>query len=398
MQNVNSKLKIIVLGTRGFPNVQGGIEKHCEQLYPIIAGKGHDVTVITRRSYVDPLLKEYKGVKLYPITNLTKKSLEAIVHTFKGVFTARRLGCDVLHVHAIGPSLVVPLARILGLNVVVTNHGPDYNRQKWGGFAKFMLKLGESWGSRFANKVISISKPIADNIKNQYKKEAVIIPNGVVMPEIMETEGALKKYGLEKGKYVLTVGRYVPEKGFHDLMQAFNYARINTNEKTRIDTNGKPRISTNDRLIDAKDWKLVIVGDADHEDDYSRGLKQNAQENENIVLTGFLTGQPLQELYSHAGLFVLPSYHEGLPIVLLEAMSYGLSCIVSDIPANREVDLSKDRYFKPGDIETMADKISEYMKRPLDDNQRKKQIDYIRGNFDWQKIANKTIAVYESLK
>ncbi|MBU1044201.1 MAG: glycosyltransferase family 4 protein, partial [Candidatus Omnitrophica bacterium] len=175
---------------------------------------------------------------------------------------------------------------------------------------------------------------------------------------------------------IITVGRFVKGKGFEDLIEA--YKKVHGLSLTA--------------------HKLVIVGDADHEDDYSRGLKKNAQENENIVLTGFLTGQSLQELYSHAGLFVLPSYYEGLPIVLLEAMSYELSCIVSDIPANKEVDLSEDRYFKPGDINGMADKISEYMKRPLDDKQRTKQISYIRENFDWQKIANRTIEVYESLK
>ncbi|MBU1043377.1 MAG: glycosyltransferase family 4 protein, partial [Candidatus Omnitrophica bacterium] len=220
---------------------------------------------------------------------------------------------------------------------------------------------------------------IADNIKIQYKKEAVIIPNGVVMPEIMKTDDALKKYGLEKGKYILVVGRFVPEKGFHDLIESFKQLSAMSDE------------------LSANSWNLVIVGDADHEDDYSRGLKQNAQENENIVLTGFLTGQPLQELYSHAGLFVLPSYHEGLPIVLLEAMSYGLSCIVSDIPANREVCLDAQRYFKPGDNEDLVGKLRQFIAKPLSSEEQNKQRQLSAKDYNWEEIAKKTIKVYQGI-
>lgn len=141
----------------------------------------------------------------------------------------------------------------------------------------------------------------------------------------------------------------------------------------------------------------MIAGDADHQDDYSKGLKDQARQTPNVVLTGFQKGQSLQELFSCAGLFILPSYHEGLPIVLLEAMSYRLSCIVSDIPANREVDLGHDRYFAPGDIEGIAAKIREFIEKPLDAKERESQIEYIRENFDWEKIAEKTLEVYKDV-
>jgi glycosyltransferase involved in cell wall biosynthesis len=174
------------------------------------------------------------------------------------------------------------------------------------------------------------------------------------------------------------VGRLVPEKGFHDLIDAFGQARTNSDDTRKF----------------FNDWRLVIVGDADHEDDYSKGLKAKSENTDYITLTGRLSGQSLEELYSHAGLFVLPSYHEGLPIVLLEALSYGLSCIVSDIPANREVGLSEDRYFKPGGIDRIAAKIIEYMQKPLDAGERKRQIDMIGEKYDWEKIAKETIKVY----
>ena len=394
-------MKICVTGTRGFPDVQGGVETHCEHLYPHIVKGGCEVSVITRRTYVDASLEEFKGINLVDVYNPKKKSFEAAVHTFLAVIKARKIGCDLLHVHAIGPALLIPFARLLGMKVVMTNHGPDYDRQKWGKLAKFMLRLGESLGSRFSNKVISISKPITDGLKHKYNCDSVIIPNGVVIPEILESEDALKQFGLEKNKYVLVVGRYVPEKGFHDLIKArigTNLKRMNTNRETRIDTNLKRMNTNRETRIDTKDWKLVIVGDADHEDEYSKGLRAQCEGVEDIVLTGRLTGKPLQELYSHAGLFILPSYHEGLPIVLLEAMSYGLNCIVSDIPANRNVGLDDDRHFKAGDIEGMAAKIEEFIARPLTQEERTAQIEGVRENYDWEKIAGKTLGVYENVR
>ena len=363
-------MKIIVIGTRGFPNVQGGVETHCEHLYPYIVKSGCDVTVITRGTYVDASLEEFKGVKLIAVSNPKRKSLEAIVHTFLAVIKARTLGCDLLHIHAVGPALLVPFARLLGMKVVMTNHGPDYDRQKWGRLARFMLRLGESLGSRFSNKIISISRPIADNIKEKYKKEAAIIPNGVVVPEIMKSEDTLKKYGIEKGRYVLTVGRLVPEKGFHDLIEAFKNSRKNS-------------------------WKLIIAGDADHEDKYSKELRKTSEGLDNVILTGRLTGKPLQELYSHAGLFVLPSYHEGLPIVLLEALSYGLSCIASGIPANKSVGiLTKDRFFKAGDIKALSEKIEEFTQKPLSREEKQTQISAVAQRYDWKRIAAETLEVY----
>jgi len=374
-------LKIIVLGTRGFPNVQGGIEAHCEHLYPFLVQNGCDVTILSRTPYVDPAIHFYKDVKLIPISCPKSKYLETIIHTFKGIIVAKRLGCDVLHIHGIGPSLCIPFARFLGLKVVMTHHGPDYMRKKWNYFAKFILKSGELFSSKFANAIICISEIIADSIRKKYKREPTVIPNGVEIPQVMTSDHAQKEYGLEKGMYILTVGRYVPEKGFHDL----------------IDSYAKMRIIAKDRGMNTNGWKLVIVGDADHEDEYSKWLRAKSEGAVDVILTGRLTGQSLQELYAYAGLFVLPSYFEGLPIVLLEAMSYGLSCIVSDIPANREIDLDEDRYFKPGDIDALATKIVEKMQKPLNPIEWKKQIDLITEKYNWEKIAKNTLNVYTIL-
>lgn len=153
-------MKIVVTGTRGIPNIMGGVETHCEELFPRIAAKGYDITVIRRKSYVKDSLKEYKGVKLIDLETPKKKSFEAIIHTFKAIIKAKSLHADIVHIHAIGPALLTPVARLLGMKVVFTHHGPDYDRDKWGNAAKIMLKLGERIGTTFSNEVIVISNVI----------------------------------------------------------------------------------------------------------------------------------------------------------------------------------------------------------------------------------------------
>ena len=380
-------LRIAVLGTRGFPNVQGGVEKHCEELYPRLADGSCEVTVFTRKPYVNPKIHTYKGVNLIPLSCPKNKFLEAFLHTFIGIVVIRKFSPDILHIHAIGPSLFIPLARLLGLKVVMTHHGPDYKRKKWGKLAKFVLKLGERLGCKWANCIITISGTVSDHVRKEYERDVTIIPNGVTIPEILQSNNSLKEYDLDKGKYLLSVGRFVPEKGFHDLIDSFNQL---------LTYNSKSQNSNNQ--FSAQDWKLVIVGDSDHEDKYRLRLKEKAYRTKNIIMTGFLTGEPLHELYSHAGLFVLPSYYEGLPIVLLEAMSYGLSCIASDIPANKDVELlAEDRFFRAGDINGLAKKINEFVVKPLSEEEKKIQLNGIDEKYNWDKIAKKTTKVYESI-
>lgn len=364
-------IKIAVLGTRGFPGVQGGVETHCEMLYTQLAEHGCEITVFTRVPYVDSEPRSYKGVSLIPLRGPGNKYLEAVVHTFKGVLYARRLKPDILHIHAIGPSLFAPLARLLGMKVVVTTQGPDYERKKWNAFAKLFLKLCERMGMSFADEIIAVAENISCDIKRKYGRNTHVIPNGVDIPSILRTAGILEKFNLQQKRYILAVGRFVPEKGFDYLIDAFN-------------------------SINIPDMKLVIAGSADHEDKYSRELRAKAEKNNNIVLTGFLTGRPLHELFAHARLFIMPSYYEGLPLALLEAMSYGLSCIVSDIPANRNVALSEDRFFRAGDTEELADRIREYAGKPWGDEEIKEQVAAIAEKYSWGKIAERTLEVYRA--
>lgn len=362
-------MKIVVTGTRGIPNIMGGVETHCEELFPRIAARGFDVTVIRRSSYVRDDLTEWNGVKLVDIESPKKKSFEAIIHTFRAINEAKRLGADILHVHAIGPALLVPYAKMLGMKVVFTHHGPDYDRDKWGAAAKTMLKLGERMGCMFADEVIVISDVIRDLIKRKYNRtqHVHLIYNGVSQPEICDFPEYFQELGLEKGKYILGMCRFVPEKNLHHLVEAFVKMKNNSG------------------------IKLVLAGDTDFEDDYSRSLKEMARKN-GVVLTGFIKGRKLHSLLTNCRCYCLPSSHEGLPIALLEAMSYGVRVVVSDIPANKEVGLPDGDYFPVGAIDVLADRLRAVISEPL------RHINYDMKKYDWEKIADQVAEVYNELK
>jgi len=369
------ELKVFVIGTRGFPNVQGGVEKHCQELYPRLIRYGCNITVFTRSPYIkrEKRLKKWRNIKFIHLWTIRKKNFEAIVHTFLGVIIARSKAPDILHFHTIGPSILIPLAKILGMKVVMTNHGPDYKRQKWSKFAKKALRTGERLSVKYADKIIVISDEIKKLLENKYhRNDLELIPNGVNIPEIIPPAGTILKYDLNAKKYVLCVCRFVPEKGLDDLILAY--------EK-----------------IDNPDFKLVIVGDADHESEYCRKFKARAENTAGVVLTGILSGNSLAELFSNAGLFVLPSYFEGLPIALLEAMSYGLPVLASDIPQNKEILLPEYRYFKTGNIEDLAVKINKMIKIGIDGQEKNKLNKILKNHYNWDEISQRTFKLYTSI-
>ncbi len=398
-------MKIVVTGTRGIPNIMGGVETHCEELFPRMAERGYDVTLIRRSNYVKDELKEWKGVKLVTLPSPKKKSFEAIIHTFRAINEAKRLGADVLHVHAIGPALLVPYAKLLGMKVVFTHHGPDYDRDKWGFAAKTILKLGERMGCMFADDVIVISDVIKSLIARKYgrTKNVHLIYNGVSEPEICDYPEYFEELGIEKGKYILGMCRFVPEKNLHHLVEAFTQWKKAPTDFTdntdfsgattdsSLTTNPTKQRSAAEGKANRTNIKLVLAGDTDFEDSYSLGLKEMARKN-GVVLTGFVKGRKLHSLLTNCKCYCLPSSHEGLPIALLEAMSYGVKVVVSDIPANLEVGLPKEDYFHCGDVDELAEKLGKIIEQPL------QHIDYDMSKYDWEKIAGQVADVYQSLK
>jgi glycosyltransferase involved in cell wall biosynthesis len=252
-----------------------------------------------------------------------------------------------------------------GLKTVVTYHSKNYQHDKWGFFAKIMLKAGEKCVGALADEVIFISETQARLFSWNNK---TYIPNGVSIQTPSISTSYLTQIGVEPREYLLAVARFAPEKGLHDLISAF-------------------------KLIDTK-RKLVIAGDADHETEYSRNLRHLASQDNRIILTGYITGEPLNQVYSHARLFVLPSYHEGLPIALLEAMSYGLPVLVSDIPANREVGLPGDRYFRCGDVTDLKEKMLRLLGNDISIIEQERLRKLIEEKYNWDEIAEQTINVY----
>ena len=363
-------MKIVVTGTRGIPGIQGGIETHCEELYPLIADRQHEVIVVRRPGYsANRAVKVYRLVTIKDIGVVRNKYLEAFVHTFLAILYARRTGADIVHIHAVGPALFTPLARMLGLKVVVTHHGADYDREKWGGFAKWILRMGEKAGMRYANHVIVISEHIRRRIWQRYPsmKNITLVHNGVKAFSGTCGMEFIHGLGLTERNYVLAVGRLVKEKGFDRLVEAFGQ-------------------------LPASSLTLVIAGGADHEDSYALKLREKCGKVRNVCLAGFVKGDDLTELYAHARLFVLPSTHEGLPIALLEAMSCGVPVLASDIPANKEIGLPDECYFRSGDTDDLRKALEQRMAERQDG-----RVEYDLSAYDWGYIALRTKSIYDSL-
>lgn len=373
MSRQQKPIHVMMLGLRGFPDVQGGVETHVQHLGIELLQSHITLSVIVRAPYMRHYPQDnWKGIRFYRVWSPKSKGLEAIVHSFLGVLLAAVKRPDILHIQAIGPAIVAPLARLLGLRVVVTHHGPDYDRQKWGRFATAILRLGERFGVKSANRTIVISQTIQDLVRHKYGVETVKIPNGVNLPELAATTSALAQFDLQPQRYFLMVTRLVPEKRHLDAIAAFRAAAV-------------------------PGWKLVIVGRSDHPDGYTRQVLDAAEQQDGVVMAGFQSGLALAELYSHAGLFLLPSSHEGLPIALLEALSFGLPVLASNIPPHTELELGQDRYFALGDSVEMAQRMVDWSQRPLSPGQRQAVRAWVAERYHWPRIAQATAAVYTAV-
>lgn len=369
--------KVMMLGLRGVPQVQGGVEKHVEELSRVFVEKGWDVEVVGRKPYLaETKPYQWEGVQVTPLWAPLSTKFEAIAHTLLGVLVAAYRRPDILHIHAIGPALLTPLARLFGLKTVVTHHGFDYNRDKWGGLARKMLKTGEWAGMRFANARIAVSNHIAEAMTKQYHVPVQFVPNGVTLRDTGGVSDVLAQFALVPKKYVVMVARIVPEKNQHDLIAAFGAMQAAGQHS---------------------DKKLVIVGAADHQSDYVDQVKALAAQTPNTVLTGVQRGDDLTALYSNAALFVLPSSHEGMPIAMMEAMGYGLPVLASNITANIEVGLPVTDYFPLGNTAALVQQMAFKLDQPFSVQQAAQQSADVAETYGWTGIAEQTLTVYRQL-
>ncbi len=370
-------MKIAMIGHKRIPSREGGVEIVVEELATRLAKKGYQVDVYNRRGKnvqdknADKdkrKLKEYKGVKIITIPTINKKGIDALIYSFLASIRALFGKYDVLHYHAEGSCAMLWIPHLFKKKIVVTIHGLDWQRSKWGGFATKYIKFGEKLAVKYADEIIVLSKGVQKYFKNIYNRDTVFIPNGVNKPTIREANIIKQKYGLVKEDYILFLARIVPEKGLHYLIEAFK------------------KIKT--------DKKLVIAGGASHTNDYLEKIKKMASEDNRIVMTGFVQGQELEELYSNCYLYCLPSDVEGMPLSLLEAMSYGCNCLVSNIEENIQVTENYSSNFKKSDVNELKEKLEENLQGKNRYNSEEIS-NYILKKYNWNDIVNEIKTIYE---
>ena len=371
-------MRIAMFGQKRIPSREGGVEIVVEELSTRMAVLGHKVTCYNRRghhvsgSQYDTFTeKEYKNVRIKTVPTIEKKGLAAVSSSFFASLCSLFGRYDVVHIHAEGPAAFCFIPKLFRKRVVVTVHGLDWQREKWkSGFGAKYIHLGEKMAVKHADEIIVLSKGVQRYFMDTYGRETVFIPNGVTRPEIKHADIINERFGLSKDSYILYLGRIVPEKGEHYLIEAFK----------QTDT----------------DKKLVIAGGSSDTDEYMDRLKKMAQDDERIVFTGFVQGQMLEELYSNAYIYVLPSDLEGMPLSLLEAMSYGNCCLVSDIKECTEVIEDKAEVFRKSDIDDLRIRLQELCSREdLVQKYKKDAAEYICGRYDWNKIVDKTLELYK---
>ncbi len=362
-------MRISVLGLRGIPGVAGGIETHCEQLYGHLArqSEANEIFVLGRRTYMPPGRARFGCVTVIPLPHAKSTKLETVSNSVLGVLHSRFiLNADLLHIHGICSAIVTPLAKLLGMKVVVTHHGRDYIRRKWNGFERLLLKSGEWCGARFADHVIAVSPTIARHLAQRYPGVRVsFIPNGAdhlqrVPATAPRSRALLERFGLRQDGFIVSVGRLDPDKGFDEIIDAFSRSRCG--------------------------GKLAIVGDDPRGSRYAKTLRARASDR--VIFTGFLALPDVAALLSCASLFVLASHQEGFPISVLEAALIGTPLVLSDIPATRDLDFEPRHYFPVGDVATLAAMMDmPHAHHALADQNR-----LVR--FQWASIAESTAATY----
>ena len=378
-------MKIAMIGHKRIPSREGGIEIVVEELATRMAARGNRVVAYNRKGHnvagaeFDDTVNTsnepffYRGVHVIPVTTVDAKGMAALSSSFFATLKAIAAKPDVIHYHAEGPCVMLRLAHWAGIRTVATIHGLDWQRAKWGKFASTYLKFGERTAARCADEVIVLSRNMQEYFKNTYGRDTWFIPNGIERKQPVADQKITNKYGLHKDDYMLFLGRIVPEKGVHYLIEAFR----------KLDT----------------DKKLVIAGGASDSTEYYEQIKQMAAQDPRIILTGFVQGRMLQELYSNAYIYVLPSDLEGMPMSLLEAMSYGNCCLTSDIAECAEVVGDKAASFAHGSADALYEALQDLVQHPQKVQEYKDQAaDFITGKFSWDSVVDQTLALYEGKK
>ena len=370
------QLNIVMLGHKRIPSREGGVEIVVEELSTRMVSAGHCVTCLNRdgehvsgKEFSTASGTAYKGIRIRTVPTLDKKGLAAMTASVTGAIAAAFGRFDVVHFHAEGPCAMLWLPKLFGKRCIATIHGLDHQRAKWGRFARAYIMLGEKCAAKFADEIIVLSNGVQQYFRDVYNRETVMIPNGVTKPVIRKAKEIEAEYGLKKDEYVLFLGRLVPEKGITYLIDAFK----------QLET----------------DKKLVIAGGSSDTPDYARQLQELAADDERIIFTGFVQGRMLEELYSNAYLYVLPSDLEGMPLSLLEAMSYGNCCVTSNIEECAAVMDEYGLIFPKGNVDALRKLLQEL----CNDSEKVHRFqaassEYITRKYNWEDVTEKTLELY----
>ena len=358
-------MKIAVFGHKTFPSRIGGVEVAVRELCVRMANRGHTVVCYDRGGGRKRI---QEGVTVHPVPTMGSGGLAAVTSSFCAAVMAAVSDAEVVHIHGEGPAFWCWLPKAAGKRVIVTIHGLDWQREKWRRTpGKSYIRLGEQATVRFADEIIVLTAHAGSYFQRVYGRDTVQIPNGIARPE-KETEKAIRAWGLEQDGYLLYLGRLVPEKGITRLIAAYRQTKTNK--------------------------KLVIAGAADSED-YLKQLKTAAEEEPRICFTGFVDGETLESLYSNAWAYLLPSDLEGMPISLLEAMSYGNCCLVSDLPECVETAAEHVLYFQKGNVRDLQEKLQTICDSPaLVESYRKNTADYVCQKYSWETAVEQTLELY----
>ena len=377
MKPTPEKLKIAMLGHKRIPSNEGGVEVVVEALCARMAALGHSVTCYNRAGHHVsgaehelPAGSVYRGIRLVTVPTLERKGFAAVISSFFAAVRSAFGSYDVVHIHAEGPAFFCWLPKLLGKRVIVTVHGLDWQREKWnGGIASKFIHLGERVAVRFADEIIVLSENVRQYFLDTYGRATRFIPNGVSAPTLESPRLIADKWGLQKDGYILYLGRIVPEKGETYLIEAFKQVKT--------------------------DKKLVIAGGSSDTERYLRQLQNLAAGDDRILFTGFVQGKLRDELYSNAYVYTLPSDLEGMPLSLLEAMSYGNCCLVSDIPECAEVVEDKAVLFRKSDVDNLRQKLQTLCDQPETASQYKANAaQFILNKYGWDDVVDKTLALY----
>jgi glycosyltransferase involved in cell wall biosynthesis len=372
-------MRIAVIGAKGLPPRQGGIEHYCAEVFPKVVQKGHSVDLFAQSGYTgSPWHSRYpfKGVNVVTLPSLGVNGVDTLFASALASVLSVKPRYDVIHFHALGPSLFSFLPRLATTSkVVVTCHGLDWQRAKWGQFSSRLIRLGEKTAVRFAHEITVVSSDLQNYFSQTYDRRTVFIPNAPA--NYVDSDAALpfvRSLGIEPEKYMVFLGRLVPEKCPDLLIQAF-------------------------QALQAKNWKLVLVGGTGGTGAFPSKLYQLASANPNIIFTGELRGTRLAEIIRGAGLFILPSNLEGSPLALLEAMRENVPIIASDIAAHREL-IQADRglLFKKGDLFSLKDTLNWALSHPHEMTlMAQKAHKEILLHHSWHRVATEVTQIYESL-